>query len=342
MNQLLAPAHSMRAAFGRAFACSVLMMLLLKCDATAQSPDVAKPRWSLSQKRSLVHDGKKRTYLVYARTSPIKKPSAAVLLLHGHGGSADQLMGETGRRAPYRIWMDVAKAESVVLIIPDGLIGADGKQGWNDARRLSSNPDADDVEYLCNLIELVSKSSPIDRQRVFAVGTSNGGHMALRLAADASDKFAAVAAIAAANPNPIFANQPEKPVSVLLINGTNDRILPFAGGKMIGRRGSVQSTADSIKYWVKHNRCADNPEIHSYPDLSSSDGCTAHRSTYTNDATNVQVGLIRIEGGGHTEPSIKQPYSRLFRVAVGSQNHDIEMADEVWKFFQAKTLAPAK
>ena len=43
--------------------------------------------------------------------------------------------------------------------------------------------------------------------------------------------------------------------------------------------------------------------------------------------------VYRIDGGGHNEPSIEERYRALFLRVVGEQNHDIEMADEVWAFF---------
>ncbi|MFK8111057.1 MAG: PHB depolymerase family esterase, partial [Rubripirellula sp.] len=248
------------------------------------------------------------------------------------------LIGVTGRQAPYRLWMPVAEREQLVLIIPDGLAGPDGKQGWNDSRGLKTNPDSDDVTFLHNLIETVAESCAIDRQRVFAAGTSNGGHMALRLAVETPQTYAAVAAVAAANPSPVFARPPKQPISVMLMNGTADRILPYEGGEMIRHRGKVQSTDDSIRYWVTHNRCAVKPRLVQYPDRSKSDGCTASSRTYTNAETNVEVAVVRIEGGGHTEPSIKEPYSRLYLAITGRQNRDIEMADQIWAFFRAKTV----
>ncbi len=42
-------------------------------------------------------------------------------------------------------------------------------------------------------------------------------------------------------------------------------------------------------------------------------------------------------GGVRTELSIQQPYAKLYLALVGRQNRDIEMADEVWRFFQDKS-----
>ena len=292
---------------------------------------------NLSEKRLMNHEGQSRAYRVYVPDSLPTTPCAAVLLLHGHGGSADQLMGVNGKQAPYRLWMPIAEQEDLILIIPEGLIAPDGKQGWNDARNIATNPDSNDVDFLSKLIETVAESYPIDFNRVYATGVSNGGQMALRLAAEVPEKFAAVAAIAASNPDPIFARPPQQPISVLLMNGTKDRFVPYDGGWVIRDRGQVQSTDDSIQYWVTHNGCETTPSSVEYDDRSTVDRCTASRTLYKNATTNVEVALVKILDGGHTEPSIQQPYSRLFLAIVGRQNQDIEMADEVWTFFQGKS-----
>lgn len=269
-------------------------------------------------------------------------PCAAVLLLHGHGGSGEQLLGVTGRKAPHRLWMPIADRENLILIIPDGLVAPDGKQGWNDARNIATNPDSNDVDFLIRLVEAVAESHPIDFTRVYAAGISNGGHMALRLAAEVPEKLAAVAAVAAANPDPIFARRPQQPISVMLMNGTHDRFTPYDGGWVIDERGQVQSTDDSIQYWVIHNNCEEMPSSIQYANLSNTDGCTASRTTYRNATTNIEVALVQILGGGHAEPSIQQPYSRLFLAVIGRQNQDIEMADEIWTFFRGKSTFPTR
>lgn len=39
-------------------------------------------------------------------------------------------------------------------------------------------------------------------------------------------------------------------------------------------------------------------------------------------------------GGGHSEPSLVERYSRIYQRVVGRQNHDVEMAEVVWQFFR--------
>jgi poly(3-hydroxybutyrate) depolymerase len=48
--------------------------------------------------------------------------------------------------------------------------------------------------------------------------------------------------------------------------------------------------------------------------------------------------LYEVFGGGHVEPSIREHYSAIAELYLGRQNHDIEMALEIWNFFKDQTL----
>lgn len=309
------------------------LFLLLPCLASARESAMSG---MISRDLQLVHEGVSRSYHLYVPGDANPALRSVVLLLHGHGGSADQIIGEKGRKSPYKMWFPIADRERLILIIPNGLVSSDGKQGWNDARNLPTNPSSDDVAFLHNLIEQVAKSYSIDQQKIYAMGTSNGGHMVLRLAAEAAETYAAVAAVAAANPAHGFSRAPSQPISILLMNGTKDKYVPYDGGMMIAGRGEVQSTEESISYWVGKNDCDQSPMVKRFRDRVRRDRSTVSTKSYANRSTNTEVKLYQIEGGGHTEPSIKQPYRRLFLALVGAQNRDIEMADEVWRFFKDK------
>ena len=60
----------------------------------------------------------------------------------------------------------------------------------------------DDVSFIGALIDRFKAGYAIDAKRVYAFGYSNGGHMAFRLAMEAPDEVAAIAAVAASLPMP--------------------------------------------------------------------------------------------------------------------------------------------
>jgi len=46
--------------------------------------------------------------------------------------------------------------------------------------------------------------------------------------------------------------------------------------------------------------------------------------------------LYRVEGGGHIEPSRRERYTFVWTSFAGTQNGDIESAEEIWQFFKEK------
>jgi polyhydroxybutyrate depolymerase len=77
------------------------------------------------------------------------------------------------------------------------------------------------------MIDSISSKYNIDKTRVWALGWSNGGMMAYRLACELSEKVTAIAIGGA-----VFAAdscKPAKPVSVFAIHGTDDQTLPIEG-----------------------------------------------------------------------------------------------------------------
>jgi polyhydroxybutyrate depolymerase len=170
-------------------------------------------------------------------------------------------------------------------------------------------PGIDDVGFLTALADKFIAEVGTDRNRVFAVGLSEGGYMATRLALEAP-RFRALASVEANLPAP--ENFQCKPVtqgsaSIILIHGTKDRLVPFEGGE-----GSL------IFGLLK------NPKV-----LSSRDGFGIERSIWSNDS-GAEVELMVIDGAGHTFP---QPYYRARRI-LGPSPRDPNAAEVIWAFFE--------
>jgi len=281
--------------------------------------------------------GTPRTYSFYIPQNITASSIPLVLLLHGYGGSSDEISGEDGSNAPYKVWMSLADRDKFIVLYPEGTQG-ENELGWNDCRAdAQSNPTADDVSFLGALIDLFSISQGIDSRRVYVSGTSNGGHMALRLALELSNKVSAVAPIAAAMPENSQCVGPVSAIPILFVNGTNDPILPYNGG-LIGnaadQRGSALSTSASIELWVNFNQANPSPTIDDLPNINDEDESTITRSTYFGTRNTALVGLIEVLGGGHTEPSIQEQYSTSIERILGKQNHDIEIAEEIWAWLR--------
>ncbi len=284
-----------------------------------------------------------RRYAVYIPEGIDNLNVPLVLELHGGGIYIEDMTGDSGYKTPYKLWMELAEQEKFIVVYPEGLNGAYNKPTWNDCRGdCIVSSDADDVYFLSKLIDHISEQYLVDNQRVYISGTSNGGFMALRMAVCASDKIAAVAAVAAAMPAVSDCSNPSHPISVLFMNGTDDNHMTYNGG-YIGNppnpsNGSALSSDASVDYWMNFNQTATQPEYFAFPDLDPDDGGTIERFSYKNGMQGTEVVLYKINGGGHSAPSISEQYSALFEQYFNKQNHDIEMTMEVWNFFKNITL----
>lgn len=294
--------------------------------------------WAGLQKGlTLQVQGITRSFDVYLPDHTNNNPIPLVFMFHGHSGDSDVMTGENNRRAPYKIWLRLADRHQFAVAVPNGVKGPDKMRGWNDCRAdATTNPTTDDVAFVLAMLDHIATLTELDKTRVYATGTSNGGNMVLRLAMEAPQRFAAVAAVVAAMPKHNGCRQQKTPISVLFMNGTDDPLLPYQGG-LVGRekdgRGETASAMDSVQYWLDVNGITAKAAIHEFPDISTKDHSTVVSYAYANDDKSPEVVLYEVRGGGHTEPSKTEHYRRLYKLIVGTQNHDIEMAEEVWRFF---------
>lgn len=177
-------------------------------------------------------------------------PAAIILVLHGYGGEGPSQLD----------WFGVGSLDAAHVVAPDGTLDGTGHRFWNandtccdfEAHRV------DDVKYLLSLVDDVAANHAVDRARVYAVGLSNGGAMALRLACDAADKIAAVVSIAAPMPQNVTCT-PSRPVAFRQLHGTADPLVKFNGGARVkvhpnaqGLLAPVPAVADVL---AKANGC---------------------------------------------------------------------------------------
>ncbi len=293
--------------------------------------------------KNITVDGISRRYAIYIPQNLNTSPVPMVFELHGGGIYIEDMTGESGHKTPYKLWMELADSINFIVVYPEGLNGAYGKPTWNDCRGdCNVSSDADDVRFIDELISKLETKYPVDHSRIYVSGTSNGGFMAQRLGIELNDKIAAIASIAAAKPAVSECNSPDNPISILFMNGTDDNHMPYNGGT-IGNppnpdHGSVLSTSATVDYWIGINHTDTIPVAYTFPDLDTNDGGIVQKYTYANGLHRTEVVLYKINGGGHSAPSIKERYSSIFEQYFNKQNHDIEMTTEVWNFFKNKSL----
>ena len=311
----------------------LFVLLIASCQDDGFAPDILS---TLKLDQKITINGLEREYHIQTPPDPAGKP--LVILLHGHGGSADQSIGAEFSKAPQKVWLDLADEQGFSVIVPNGSISPDNARGWNDCRSdAPTNPDTEDVAFISELIDQTSAEFNFDLGRVYVAGVSNGATMASRLVQEIPEKIAAFASIINSMPANSECQDSNVPVSALFMNGTDDPLVPYEGGQIGSDRGEVQSTAASVAYWVARNNTDTQPIEQDFDDLDTDDGSTVKKYTYLNGADNTEVVLYEVNGGGHTEPSLEERYGSLYLAIVGTQNGDIEMTEEIWAFFRTKS-----
>ncbi|MBF8296694.1 MAG: hypothetical protein HW389_3239, partial [Bacteroidetes bacterium] len=149
------------------------------------------------------HDGRRRTAVIFipkAKQIPATGWSL-VMMLHGGGGSANNVIESTG-------WAELGGMEGFVTIFPNGTPKNEKRresfvgnpQTWNSGGKKSlaagelsaTAKEIDDVGFLGELMERVQREIGIDPKRIYVAGHSNGAGMAYRLGFERSDLVAAV------------------------------------------------------------------------------------------------------------------------------------------------------
>ena len=281
-------------------------------------------------------DGLERVYGVYV-PAEVADPAPLVFLLHGGGGSAKRTWGQEHGRS----WRALADEHGFVLVLPEGRADPDDAAAhhWNDCRTgvesaAVLSPE-DDVGFIVGLIDAVSEIATIDRSRVYTTGASNGGMMTHRLAIEAGDQFAAVAAVIANLPDPTECDTLPAPIPILIMNGTDDQIMPFEGGCVAGdrcERGRVLSTEQTIAFWVDVNGASEATAKRLF-NRAWFDGSKVIVLTYHDEVGGNDVVYYHIQGGGHTVPGFESS-SRLREAVSGPKNRDIDGPTEIWAFFE--------
>ncbi len=271
--------------------------------------------------RNLIMGEQNRTYLVHVpKGYDPKKPASVVLALHGAAMNGSMM-----------VWFsDLNKTSDkagFIVVYPSGT-GTGPFLTWNAGgfKGKMAEGRADDVAFIAKLLDDLATVVKVDEKRVYVCGMSNGAMMCYRLAAELSDRIAAIATVAGTIA--IEKSKPKRPVSVIHFHGTKDTFVPFEMAK--GNRPSfmkLKGVEDSIQTWVKLNACDEKPKT----DTLSEDGdeMKVTRLTYAGGKNGSEVVLVVIEEGGHTWPGQQPPVGFM-----GKSTKNISANEMIWEFFQ--------
>ncbi len=274
---------------------------------------------------TLVISGLTRSYRLYVPGKGRAGRWPLVLALHGGGSDGLGMERLTGLSL-------LADQAGFIVAYPDGI----GKN-WNDGRWLPSSrahrENVDDVGFINALLDLLAKEYPIDLARIYVTGISNGGIFAHLLGARLSPRIAAIAPVVGGIVERTLEQfNPTEPVSVFIMQGTADPIVPFAGGEVEpGQRGRIIPTDRAAALWVEKNGCTLQSASAYLPDTDPNDGCRVQATRWSGGRGGSEVLYYKIEGGGHTWPGGAQ---YLPKRLIGPVCHDFEASEAIWEFFE--------
>jgi polyhydroxybutyrate depolymerase len=133
----------------------------------------------------------------------------------------------------------------------------------------------------------------------------------------------AAAGIVCAALNPYLARhgRPAEKISVLIMNKTEDQLVPYEGGYVsLGnrKRGEVLSTENTVKYWLAWNNCG-GKQFLAMINPDTTDNTEIEKYSY--ECCGAEVFLYKIVGGGHTWPGGAQ---YLPESIIGRTSKDIK------------------
>ena len=281
-------------------------------------------------KETIEVDGLTRTYRIYVPQG-LARGAPLVVVMHGSGLNGVQMRMETGYG-----FDRLADTHGFAVVYPNAYEGR--WEACSIVGGISTNElKIDDVAFLTRMVDKLITEIGVDPGRVFATGGSRGGSMAIRLALEAPSRFRAVAAVSASVPTPEnFRCKPAgRSASVMIMNGTEDPLVPFDGGEvslfgLFYKNGKVRSSRASGQYFADLNNIVGGPEI---SERQVADGVRVEEARWRNDS-NVEVELVAIHGGGHGMP---QPYRRHPRL-LGPSPKEPNGPELIWSFFERQRL----
>lgn len=273
--------------------------------------------------RSLVYEGRERTYIVRAPRNATHSgtPLPVVIVLHGGGGNganAEQMSGFTR----------LVEREGLIAVYPNGTgRRADWLLTWNAVHccGYAMENRVDDVGFIDAMLDALGREFRIDARRIYVTGMSNGGMMAHRLGRELRHRPAAIAPVVGA----IFGDEapPASAVSAVMFNGLKDASVPSQGGLGSGRGSGAwdgvapRPNLDQGAYWARAAGCGTTPRA------DETDRVVHWTWTCNGDFA---VELYQVTDGGHAWPGGRPGSRRGDR-----PSNAIDATAAMWAFFKA-------
>ncbi|TGM64606.1 hydrolase [Leptospira meyeri] len=267
---------------------------------------------------------KKRTYIVHYPKNWNGSQIPLLVALHGRFGSGSSMIRQTK--------LDIlSDSKGFVVVFPDGY-----KRSWADGR---GNTPADedqinDIVFIESIVKRMIAEGSVDPKQIFLVGHSNGGFMAQRLAVERPNLWKGVVSVAAQIS--VFTLKQKialktNPVSVGIIAGTDDPLVPYSGG-YVRDGGEILSVDDSFLRWKEWNQCSDSVNKKSDTFKEDFSEIKIDFLRYESCAEGKKIGLIQLNGLGHSWPG-ETPMIPF--INQGKTTKVIDGSKLVWDFMES-------
>lgn len=315
------------------------MLALANLSGSADRPGLSGPEWSSRMvtrrapigpgRYALEIDAAGHGWYYQAQVPEGRGPWPLVVVLHGAGQIADHYLDEAG-------WGDLATREGFLVAAPNAQTARPGFKPnqftnprlWNSGQHAPNHPrrSVDDVRFFRALLEDVADRWPVDPDRVYVVGHSNGGAMAMRLGVELADRVAAVASVSGLHylVEPIA---PHPPRPALFIGGTSDPILPLEGGRSV-LPWEVRITPPVRDNLAAYSRTALGAPADP-PRVTLADGLVEMR--WRAGPSGADLTAIFVEGHGHAWPGAKTFGSDH---PMGPDHPTIDATERIWNFLR--------
>ncbi|MER7463112.1 PHB depolymerase family esterase [Streptomyces sp. NPDC097981] len=299
---------SLRARFGASVACGLLLAAALTgctaearpsaapaTTASASATATASAGVSVASRERLAVDGGTREYLLRRPAAHGGAPRPLLIAFHGRGADAEHLRRQSG--------LDRAADErGMLLVYPEAL----GKAWGAGSAPTAQRPDPDsDVRFTEALVAELVRTGRADPHRVYVAGFSNGGSMALRMAAQRPDLVAGAVSVSGELPTGAAAVKPTGAVSTMIVYGAEDPVRPLAGLPSPGPAGPgeepmtpTMSARASAEAFATAGG-AGGPVEEGKPGYDS--------VTWPPGSAGAAVRLLVLHGAGHTWPGSAMP-----------------------------------
>ncbi len=253
---------------------AIIMLLTLTGCQSSDSPDDTPTVGDTPQQIQL---GGRSYWLALPQGYQPGSSYKLLLAFHPSGGTAQEMQS--------RSQFEKLSADYIVAYPKSEQVEWNEGCDCNVAHRLG----ADDLGFTRSVINDIRQRHSITEGEIYAAGYSQGGLFVQNLACNLSDTFKAVAVVAAPMSTQLAAScAPQQPVSIMMVHGTADRVLPY-NGQVHSNFGLISSPA-AIALLAEKN--ATLPYA-----LHKTVNANVNLSSYHNGTQKFQ--LFSIKDGGH-------------------------------------------